>query len=100
MKRDLWLRELACVPLTVLTALVVALGMHVLVYPSNFAPAGVDGVATMLQELTGVNAGILGFAINLPLLITALLVLKKRYVLYTLLYTAAHSFFLWLLEWE
>ena len=97
MKRELWFRELACIPLTVLVALAVALGMHVFVYPSNFAPAGVDGVATMLQELTGINAGFFGLAINLPLLLTALLVLKKRYVLYTLLYTACHSFFLWLL---
>lgn len=48
-----------------------AFGMHVFVYPSNFAPGGVEGIATMLQSITKVNAGIYSFALNLPLFIIA-----------------------------
>ena len=83
---------------TVLAAALVALGMHVFVYPADFAPAGVDGIAAMLQTLTGVNAGVFTVLINLPLLVTAWRVLKRRYVLYTLLYTLLLSLFLLLLE--
>ena len=61
-----------------LTAAVIgALGMHVFVYPSDFAPMGVDGIATMLQTLTGVNAGIYTLALNLPLFVLAWIVLNK-----------------------
>ena len=89
--------RLICVLLTVATALGVALGMHVFVYPTEFAPSGVDGLATVLQAITGINAGFFTVAINLPLLVVAWFVLKRRYVYYTLLYTAFLSFFLILL---
>ena len=83
--------------LTTVTALGVALGMHVFVYPTEFAPSGVDGMATVLQALTGINAGFFTVAINLPLLIAAWFVLNRRYVYYTVLYTFLLSFFLILL---
>jgi uncharacterized membrane-anchored protein YitT (DUF2179 family) len=57
----------------------------------------VDGMATVLQALTGVNAGFFTVAINLPLLIAAWFILKRRYVYYTLLYTVLLAFFLILL---
>lgn len=66
-------------------------GMHMFVYPSSFAPAGVDGIATMLQELTKVNAGIYTIILNIPLLILAWLLLKKRYVIYTIVFTLITS---------
>ena len=92
------LRErIAALLLTVVAALAVALGMHVFIYPADFAPSGVDGLATVLQTLTGINAGLFTAAINLPLLIAAWFILKRRYVLYTLLYTVFLSFFLILL---
>lgn len=83
---------------TVLTAALVSLGMHVFIYPNDFAPSGVDGLAAMLQKITGLNAGLFTLAINLPLLVAAWFVLKHRYVWYTLLYTACLSLFL--LMWE
>lgn len=83
--------------LTALCALLVAIGMHVFIYPAAFAPSGVDGIATVLQSLTGINAGLFTVLINAPLLGAAWFVLKKRYVLYTLLYTLLFSFFLFLL---
>ena len=73
------------------TTIVVALGLWMFVYKANFAPSGVDGLATVLQYLTKVNAGIFTFALNLPLLIAAWFMLKKRYVIYTLIYTVVLS---------
>ncbi len=75
-----------------------AFGMHVFVYSSDFAPIGVDGIATMLQTLTHVNAGIYTLALNLPLVIAALVFLKKRYVIYTIVFTVITSGLLILLE--
>lgn len=80
-------REILRSFITVIAAVISALGLHVFVYPSNFAPSGVDGISTILQEVTGFNAGIFNFAINLPLLIAAWFILNKRYVIYTVGYT-------------
>ena len=93
--REHWLSA----AITVMTAFLVGLGMHVFIYPNNFAPSGVDGLAAMLQKLTGLNAGIFTLAINLPLLLGAWFVLKKRYVLLTVLYTVSLSLFLLIFEW-
>lgn len=75
-----------------------AFGMHIFVYPSSFAPIGVDGIATMLQELTGVNAGIYTIALNLPLFIVAWVILKRRYVIYTIVFIVITSGLLVVLE--
>ncbi len=75
-----------------------AFGMHVFVYPANFAPMGIDGIATMLQELTNVNAGIYTIALNLPLFIMAWFLLKKRYVIYTIICIGITSGLLMVLE--
>ena len=91
-------KEIKCGLLAVLSAVLSAVGLWVFVYPSDFAPSGVDGIATMLQYLTGVNAGIYTFALNLPLLIAAWFILKKRYVLYTIAYTVLTSALLIVLE--
>ena len=87
-------KELRNIITIIAAAIISAVGLHVFVYPSNFAPSGVDGIATILQKLTGVNAGIFNFAINLPLLIAAWFILNKRYVVYTVFYTALTSLFL------
>ncbi len=91
-------KNLNNVVVTLTVAFAVALGMHVFVYPTDFAPSGVDGLAAMLQKLTGINAGIFTFAINIPLLAVAWFLLKRRYVIYTILYTVALSLFLYLLS--
>lgn len=84
--------------LTVIASAISALGLYVFVYPSAFAPSGVDGIATMLQELTGWNAGYFTLLINLPLLIAAWFLLKKKYVIYTLVFTLLSSVMLVVME--
>ena len=97
-------RELSALALLLLSALLVAAGLHVFVYRANFAPAGVDGIATIVQYLSEehfsfkINAGLVTLALNLPLLLAAWFVLHRRYVLYTLLYTLALSLFLLLFD--
>ncbi len=91
-------REIINICIIVPTTVLVALGLWVFVYKAYFAPTGVDGLATVLQYLTGVNAGIFTFALNFPLLVAAWFILKKRYVIYTLVYTVVLSVSLLIFE--
>lgn len=84
--------------IVVIAAVMSAVGLHVFVYSANFAPSGVDGIATMLQQLTGINAGIITAVINLPLLIWAFFKLDKKYVVYTVVFTVISSALLYVFE--
>nr|MBO4518020.1 YitT family protein [Clostridia bacterium] len=82
---------------TLLAAALSALTLHVFVYKNSFAPSGVDGIATMLQETTGVNAGIYSLILNIPLLVIAYFFLDKRFLICTVLFTVLSSLFIYLL---
>ena len=86
------------VMLTIVGAALSAFGLHIFVYPAGFAPLGIDGIATMLQEVTGLNAGYYSLMFNIPLLLVAWFIIKKRFVIYTLLYTVLSSIMLVILE--
>ena len=90
-------KELTNILLTITASAISAVTLHVLVLGNAFAPSGIDGIAAMLQELTKISAGIYTFLLNLPLLIVALFILKRKYVLYTILFTALSSLWLFLL---
>ena len=80
-------------------SLVSAIGLYCFVYPSNFAPTGVDGIATMLQErFPEINGGIFLFALNTPLIILSIIFLDKKFTLYTILSIISLTGFLLLLE--
>lgn len=91
-------KESINIAITVFAALLSAFGLHIFVYPASFAPAGIDGVATMLQKLTNFNAGYYSLIINIPLLIVAYFMLKKRYVIYTVIFTVLSSVLLVVLQ--
>lgn len=76
---------------TVIAALLSAFTLHIFVYANGFAPSGIDGIATMVQEKTGLNAGVVGLCINIPLLALAWFRLDKKYVIYTVIYTILAS---------
>lgn len=41
----------------------------IFIFPNSFAPAGFNGIATMIQYVFGFNAGYLSLLINIPLVI-------------------------------
>ena len=90
--------EIVNVLITVFASVLSAFGLYFFVYPANFAPAGVDGIATMLQKLTNFSAGYYSLIINIPLLIIAWFLLKKKFVIYTVIFTLLSSFLIVLLE--
>lgn len=90
-------KEVVNVLLTVVASVISSLGLHIFVFGNSFAPSGIDGIATMLQEITRINAGIFTFVLNLPLLIAAWFILKKNYVIYTILFTVLASLWVYIL---
>lgn len=84
-------KEITSIFLTILASVLSAFALYVFVYPAKFAPSGVDGIATMLQEITDISAGVYSLIFNIPLLIIALFILKKRYVIYTVIFTIVSS---------
>ena len=52
-------------------AVVMGLSYEVFVFPNAFAPAGINGLATMIQYLFHVSIGYMSLLINLPLIFLA-----------------------------
>ena len=79
--------EIKNIILTIIASILSAVGLWVFVYPARFAPSGVDGIATMLYDITKINAGYFSLIINVPLLLIAWFILDRKYVVYTVLCT-------------
>lgn len=84
--------------LTVVAACFSVVALHTFVVPSDFSPSGIDGLCTILYEVTGFNMGWFKILINIPLLVLAYFLLNKKYVLYVIFFTALDSLGVVLLE--
>ncbi|MGM9662249.1 MAG: YitT family protein [Oscillospiraceae bacterium] len=78
----------------VLLALVCALNYQLFVFPNRFAPAGLNGICTMIQYLTGISVGYLSLLINIPLALLVLVKVGRSLALRSMLYVTAFSLFL------
>jgi uncharacterized membrane-anchored protein YitT (DUF2179 family) len=72
--------------------------IHSFVIPTDFAPGGLSGIATMLQYSTGVNAGIMIAVLNLPLVIMSIFVLGGEFTAKSILAVITFSVALLLLD--
>ena len=70
-----------------------ALNYAIFVFPNSFAPAGVDGICTMIQDLTNISIGYFALLVNIPLLIIAFFLLNKEFVIKTAVYVVSFSIF-------
>ncbi len=91
MDKKSFFKEVINIALIVVAAILHALGLWIFVYPAKFASLGVDGISTMLYQMTGVNAGYYSMLINGALLVAAWFVLNKRYVIYTVVFILISS---------
>lgn len=76
---------------TITAAIVSSLALHVFVYPSDFVPLGLEAIVTMLQKITGINAGWFNIILNAPLIIYAFIRLNKNYIIYSMIFTIISS---------
>jgi len=58
-------------PAIAVIAFLAALNYVLFVFPNKFAPSGVDGICTMIQDVLHINMGYLSLLVNIPLLIAA-----------------------------
>ena len=73
-----------------LAAILQAFGVYIFVQPNNFSPGGFLGIGTFVEYLTKdtsfpINAGVLFFVINIPIIIIAFFKFKKDFIIKTIL---------------
>lgn len=72
-------------------AILLAFNYQLFVVENNFAPAGLNGIATMIQYKTGFSIGYMSLIINVPLCILAYFFVQKRFAKYSLCFCVTYS---------
>ena len=80
-------------------AMVCALNYNLFIFPNKFAPAGLNGICTMIQYLTGISVGYMSLLINVPLAIWVYLKVSKSLAVRSMVYVSVFSVSLVLLEY-
>lgn len=78
---------LAMVPLSA----VAALNYCLFIFPNKFAPSGLDGICTMLQDVLHINMGYFALLANIPLVLIAFLVLNRDFAVKTTVFVLSFS---------
>ena len=84
--------------IVILIALMMAFNYQLFVFPNRFAPAGLNGLFTMLQHLFGFKLSYTTIFLNVPLAVVSYFINSKPRALRTLTYSIAFSVFLILLD--
>ena len=84
-------KEIKDIFLTFIAAFFSVVALHTFVVPAKFSPSGIDGLSTILYEITGLNMGWFKIFINIPLMVLAWIFLNKKYVLYVMIFTIFDS---------
>ena len=73
-------------------ALLLAVTYYFFIIENGFAPAGINGISTMVQYKTGFSISYMSLIINIPLCTWAYFVIDKRYGIRSLVFTLVYSF--------
>ncbi len=76
----------------VLVAILLAFNYKLFIIENNFAPAGLNGIATMIQYKTGFSIGYMSLIINVPLCIFAYFFINKKFAKRSLTFCVTYSF--------
>ena len=79
-------------------AMVAAVNYELFVFPNQFAPAGINGICTMIQYITGISVGYLSQVINIPLAIWCYIEVSKPVAMRSMVYVITFSLGLLLLD--
>lgn len=79
-------------------ALALSLNYVIFILSNSFAPAGLNGLATMIQYLFHFSVGYMSLLINIPLAIFTFFAVDRRFALKTLLFSLTFSFSLLYLQ--
>ena len=73
-------------------ALLLAVNYYIFIIENNFAPAGLNGIATMIQYKTGFSISYVSLIINIPLCLLFFFCFEKEYAVKSLVFTLVYSF--------
>lgn len=92
------LRQARSCGLIILFAFLAAMNFEIFILNNAFAPAGINGIATMIQYKLGISVGYLNLLFNIPLCLIALFYVNKEFIVKSLVYTLSFSAFLLLFK--
>ncbi len=72
-------------------AVLLAFNYQLFIVENGFAPAGLNGIATMIQYKTGFSIGYMSLIINIPLCIFAFFLLDKQFAKRSLCFCVTYS---------
>ena len=75
----------------VAVAIICALNYTIFIFPNRFAPAGLNGICTMIQYVFGINIGYLNLIINIPLAIATYFLVSKPLAIRSMVYVGVFS---------
>ena len=75
-----------------------AMSYHIFVFPNRFAPSGLNGHCTIVQEVAGINVGYLSLIINVPLALLVFRFVNRKLALRSMVYVVVFSAMLVVLE--
>ena len=75
-----------------------AMSYHIFVFPNRFAPSGLNGLCTIIQELFGLNVGYLSLIINIPLSLMVFEFVNRKLAFRSMVYVVTFSVMLVILE--
>ena len=75
-----------------LIAVLLAFNYQLFIVENGFAPAGLNGIATMVQYKTGFSIGYMSLIINVPLCVLAYFLVDKSFAKRSLCFCLVYSF--------
>ena len=75
----------------VVIAFLLSVNYNIFVFPNSFAPAGVDGIGTLIQDAFHVNIGYFSLIVNIPLIIAAFVFLNRDFAIKNTVFVIAFS---------
>ena len=100
MKKELVRRGIVDAVLMVLLAVIFAFNYMLFVVKNGFAPAGFNGIATMIEYKTGFSVGYFSLIINVPLCLFAFFTIDKGFAIKTFIFSVVYSVCLLILQAE
>lgn len=85
------LKKLTELIVVMMCAVLLAINYTIFIFPNSFAPAGIDGFCTMIQDMTNVSMGYLSLLVNVPLLILAYIFLNRDFAVKTAVFVLTMS---------
>ena len=82
----------------IILASIMALNYEIFIFKNQFAPAGIGGIATMIQYVFDFSVGYLTLIINIPLAFIAYFIIDRDFTIKSLTFSMVFSFMLILLK--